>query len=349
MLDLARLRVLREVGRHGSFSAAAAALSYTQPAVSRQIATLEREIGATLVERNPRGVRLTEAGEVLVGHVEAVLVRLEDAEAEVRAIGELRAGRLRMSAFPTAAATIAPLAIAAFRRSHPDVTLTLTMAEPAEALPMLACGELDIALSLGGTDDALTTGIVSCPLFEDPMYIALPATHRLADCPEVRLGDFRDEAWMLGTTHSCPDSRIFARACRAAGFEPRLIFENDDYAAIAGFVAAGVGIAMIPDLAATSVRGDIVLRGLGPDGPVRTIQAATRDNGYQSPATRAMLDTLIEVSATWVAARSPASRPEPAVSAVPDVPAVSADQRRAANSSSPSSSAPNRRLAMSRK
>jgi DNA-binding transcriptional LysR family regulator len=307
MLDLNRLRVLREVGRHGSFSAAAAALTYTQPAISRQIATLEREIGATLVERHPRGVRLTDAGEALVVHIEAILARLADAEAEVRAIGELRGGRVRMAAFPTVAATIAPLAIAAFRHAYPDVTLTLTMTEPADALPKLISGELDIALSLDGIDDALTVGIESLWLLDDPMYVALPASHPLATRRKIRLSDFRDEEWMLGTTDSCPDGRLFAAACRSAGFEPNLTFENDDYPAIAGFVAAGVGIAMIPDLAATNVRQDIVLRSLGPDGPVRQIVAATRANGYRSPAAKAMLDTLVQASATWVASRARAT------------------------------------------
>ncbi|MEA2298480.1 MAG: hypothetical protein QOF77_1416 [Solirubrobacteraceae bacterium] len=304
MLDLNRLRVLREVGRQGSFSAAAAALAYTQPAISRQIATLERELGATLVERNPRGVRLTEAGEALVVHTEAILARMADAEDEVRAIGEVRGGRLRMAAFPTAAATVAPLAIAAFRRAHPEVKLSLTMAEPADALPELLCGELDLALSLAGMDDALTAGIDRLFLFEDPMYIALPASHPLAGRRRIGLTDFRHEEWMLGTTDRCPDARLFADACREAGFEPKLTFQNDDYAAIQGFVAAGVGIAMIPDLATTSVREDIVLRSLGPRGPVRRIVAATKAGGYRSPAAQAMLEILVAASATWVDSRS---------------------------------------------
>jgi molybdate transport repressor ModE-like protein len=308
MLDLNRLRVLREVGRHGSFSAAATAMAYTQPAISRQIATLEREIGATLVERNPRGARLTDAGRALVVHIDAILARLADAEAEVKAIGELKGGRLRMSAFPTVAATIAPLAIAAFRRSYPEVTLTLTMAEPADALPRLACGELDIVMSLVGIDDVLNAGVDRLRLFDDPMHIALPVTHPLASCREVSLSDFAGEEWMLGTSDTCPDGRLFAKACRAVGFEPNVTFESDDYPAIAGFVAAGVGIAMIPDLAATSIRGDIVLRSLGPGGPVREIAAATKAGGYRSPATQAMLDTLVGVSAEWVASRAEAAR-----------------------------------------
>lgn len=305
MLDLNRLVVLREVGRQRSFSGAAAALAYTQPAISRQIATLEREVGATLVDRSP--VRLTDAGEALVAHAEAILARLADAEAEVRAIGELRGGRLRMASFQTAAATVAPLAIAAFRRAHPDVKLSLTMAEPADALPELLCGELDIALSLDGMDDALTTGVDRLHLFDDPMYVALPVTHPLARRPQVRIGDFCEEEWMLGTTDRCPDARLFADACRTAGFEPKLTFQNDDYAAIAGFVAAGVGIAMIPDLASTHMRDDIVLRDLGPDAPVRRIVAATKAGGYRSPATKAMLETLVEVSTAWTASRAGAA------------------------------------------
>lgn len=308
MLDLNRLRVLREVGRQGSFSAAAAALSYTQPAISRQVATLEREVGATLVERNPRGVRLTDAGAALTAHTDAILALLADAEAEVRAIGELRGGRLRMAAFPTAAATLAPLAIAAYRRAHPDVTLSLTMAEPADALPMLMSGELDVALSLDGMDDALTAGIDRLWLFDDPMYIALPESHPLAGRRRIRLEDFREEEWMLGTTDRCPDARLFARACQDAGFAPKLTFQNDDYAAIAGFVAAGVGVAMIPDLATASVRDDIVLRCLEPAGPVRRIIAATRAGCYRSPAALAMLEILVEASATWVASRSAEGR-----------------------------------------
>jgi DNA-binding transcriptional LysR family regulator len=153
-------------------------------------------------------------------------------------------------------------------------------------------------------EDALTAGVDRLLLFDDPMYIALPATHPLATRRAIKLSDFRDEEWMLGTTSSCPDGRLFAAACRAAGFEPKLTFENDDYAAIAGFVAAGVGIAMIPDLASPSVRDDIVLRSLGPSGPVRQIVAATKANGYRSPAIGAMLDTLVDASATWVGSRS---------------------------------------------
>ena len=135
MLDVRRMRVLREVAQRGSFSAAAEALSFTQSAVSQQIAALEREAGTTLVERSVRGIRLTDAGRALVRHTEAILGRLAEAEAELEAIAGLRGGRLRMASFESAGATLMPLAIATFRERHPAVELSLSLAEPMESVP----------------------------------------------------------------------------------------------------------------------------------------------------------------------------------------------------------------------
>src|SRR5919204_1677404 len=146
MLDVRRMRVLREVAQRGSFSAAADALAYTQSAVSQQIAALEREAGARLVERNARGVRLTDAGRALVAHADAILARLADAEAELEAIAGLRGGRLRLASFPSAGATLMPEAIARFSKRHPAVELSLAEAEPDESLPRLKAGELDLIL-----------------------------------------------------------------------------------------------------------------------------------------------------------------------------------------------------------
>src|ERR687888_2709543 len=159
MLDVRRMRVLREVAVRGSFSAAAGALSFTQSAVSQQIAALEREAGTTLVQRNARGVRLTAAGEAVVRHAEAIMARLAEAEAELEAIAGLRGGRLRMASFESAGATLMPLAIAAFRELHPAVELSMAMAEPEESIPLLKSGELDLAVvfDAGGapTDDGI--------------------------------------------------------------------------------------------------------------------------------------------------------------------------------------------------
>src|SRR3954453_16058337 len=161
MLDVRRLRVLRAVAQHGSFSAAAESLSYTQSAVSQQIAALEREAGTLLVQRNPRGVRLTDAGAALLRHTEVILSRLADAEAELEAIAGLRSGRLRLAAFPSAGATLVPLAIAHFRERHPDIELTVKQLEPEDSLPLLKMGELDIALTIEPNSHDETEGLDS--------------------------------------------------------------------------------------------------------------------------------------------------------------------------------------------
>ena len=130
------------------------------------------------------------------------------------------------------------------------------------------------------------------------MYVALPVGHRLAERPKLRLRDLADEPWMLGTTATCPDSKMFKQACLAAGFAPTIAFENDDYNALLGFVAAGVGVAMIPDLAVRSGRDDVVIRSLGAGGPIRKVSAAL-PAGYRAPATEAMLEVLLAVGREW--------------------------------------------------
>jgi DNA-binding transcriptional LysR family regulator len=297
MLDVRRLRVLREVASHGSFSAAAEALSYTQSAVSQQIAALEREAGSRLVERSARGVRMTDAGRALVCHADAILARLADAEDELHAIAGLRGGRLRLAAFPSACSTLMPLAVARFRERHPGVDLSLHPAEPEDGLRMLRTGEADIALSIEATFAAPgPSDIDTVTLLDDPMYIMVHRDHPMAGRARLRLADLADDSWMVGTTGTCPDVSIFLRACQAAGFEPRIAFNLDDYHAIQGFVAAGMGVSFIPDLALVAVRDDVVVRSLGARPPVRRIVATTLSDAFRSPAKQAMLDVLADVS-----------------------------------------------------
>jgi DNA-binding transcriptional LysR family regulator len=287
MLDVKRLQVLCAVARHGSFSAAAAALGYTQPAISRQIATLEAEAGAQLVRRVPQGAVMTDAGRLLVSHGNAVLGRLGEAQA-----------------------------IVSFRARHPAVDLSVTMSDPVDSLPRLRAGELDMAMShdpLWMEDDGI--GLEFVHLFDDPMYVALPAGHALSDVPRLRLQDFASEPWMLGTTAACPDSRLFHRACREAGFEPRIALQNDDYSAVLGFVAAGFGVALIPELVTRMIRDDVVIRALDPAPPSRPILVAV-NAGYRPPAVAAMLVVLHAVAADWVAARPPLAA-EVALGALP--------------------------------
>jgi DNA-binding transcriptional LysR family regulator len=306
MLNVARLRVLTEVAYRGSFSAAAEALSYSQSAVSQQIAALEAETGMALLERHPRGVSLTAAGQTLVGHAEGILARLEAAEASLSDIAGLRGGRLRMASFPTAGATLMPLAIATFRASYPDVELTLAEGEPEEIAPRLRAGELDLALLFefdGATP--LQEGTTRTELLEDPMYLALPAEHPLAGKRELRLQDLAEEAWVQ-TSRSSPCALHVVRSCHAAGFEPNVAFESDDYQTVQGLVAAGVGVALIPELALSIVREDIAIRALSPSPPVRQVIAAAPEGARLVPAAPAMLGILEHAAARLTHSGRPA-------------------------------------------
>jgi len=304
MLDVKRLKVLKEVAERGSFSAAAESLSYTQPAVSQQIAALEREAGTTLVERGARGVRLTEAGRALVEHSEAILARLAAAEAELDAIAGLRGGRLRLASFPTAGATLMPLAIARFSAAHPGVELSLVEAEPEESLPRLKAGELDVALTFeydnlpGSVFRPGDDGVEMQVLLEDRMYAALPCGHPLAAKRRLRLADLSGEAWVQGDmAEVC--GLMHLNACRKAGFEPRVAFESDDYNVIQGLVAAGVAVSLLPELALTNLRDDIVIRDLGRDAPLRRIAAAALAGRHRAPAAAAMLEILNEAAVEY--------------------------------------------------
>jgi len=306
MLDSRRLRVLCEVARHGSFSAAAEALGYTQPAVSRQIAALEAEVGAVLVRRVPQGAVLTDAGRLLSERGAAVLSYLQDMEEELRALLGLEGGTLRLATVASAAGSIVPRAVALFRDHHPEVELTVEMYDPDESIPRLRAGEFDLALSHDPRDDperrdqADDLDVVT--LFDDPMYVALPAGHALCAAAGLSMANFSSEPWMLATGRTCPDARLFMRACHDAGFEPRIAFQNDDYGAILGFVAAGVGVALVPDMVTRAVRGDVVIRELEPAPPPRPISVIL-PSGYRSPAAAAMLEVLRDVAQAWVSDR----------------------------------------------
>src|SRR5579863_894128 len=293
MLNLNRLRILVEVASAGSFSAAADSLSYTQSAVSQQIAALEAETGVTLLERLPRGVRLTPAGQVLLEYAEGILARLHAAEAEMAAIAGLRGGQLRMASFPTAGATLMPLAIAIFRAQHPEVELTLAEGEPEDIAPRLSAGEFDLALlfEFEGTSESLGPELSRLSLFEDPMFLALPADHALAQRPALRLEDLRTEAW-IQTSAASACARHVVRSCHAAGFEPIVSFESDDYQTVQGLVAAGVGVSLIPKLALSGSRDDIAIRALSPRNPVREVIAATPEGTRLTAAAAAMRQIL---------------------------------------------------------
>jgi len=302
MFDVKQLRVLKAVSEHGSFSAAADALSYTQPAISQQIAALEKRAGTTLVDRGSRGVRLTDAGRTLVEHAEVVISRLVAAEAELEAIAGIRGGRVRLSSFPTAGASLLPPAVAEFTRRHPEVELNFVEREPEDASASLRAAELEIGIVFEYSEmkqpefDRMYEGIELHHLVDDPMYLALPRDHPLAAKPRVRLNDVADETWIQESgAHSWCGS-FHEAVCTDAGFQPNVGFRSDDYNVVQGLIAAGVGISLLPGLALTNLREDIVVRSLGKGAPARKIAAATLAGRYRSPATEAMLEILSEVA-----------------------------------------------------
>jgi DNA-binding transcriptional LysR family regulator len=274
MLNLSRLKVLQEVIGRGSFSAAAESLSYTQSAVSQAIARLEAETGATLVIRDRKGVRPTAAGATLVEHAEAIFAQ-----------------------FPSAGATLMPLAVATFRERHPDVELTLAEGEPEEIAPRLRAGEFDLALlfDFPGVRERAAAGLRSLTLLQDPMHVVLPAEHPLAFKSDLTLADLRDEQWVQ-TSASSPCARHVVRSCVAAGFEPHVTFESDDYETVQGLVAAGVGVALIPRLALSRVHPGIVARALSPHSPERKVVAATSSGPGVAPAAKTMVKVLADVA-----------------------------------------------------
>ncbi len=292
MLDVKRLRILREVVSHGSFSGAADALYLSQSAVSQQIATLEREVGMTLVERTREGTKATDAGRVLVEHADAAIARLDEAERELAAIAGLEGGEVRIASFPSASATLLTLGVSDFVSRHPKVKLTVADAEPEVSVPRLRAGELDLAITFDypQVPEPEDRDLERTLLLTESMHVALPITHPLASQMRVKMADLSEEDWLSG---GCPSSCgiIVKRVCRDAGFEPRIGFESDDYHVLQGFIAAGLGVTLLPDLALPTMRSDVVVRPTDPPAPMRRVWATTRRT--RSAATDAMLGALV--------------------------------------------------------
>jgi DNA-binding transcriptional LysR family regulator len=295
-MDLHRLRILCEVADGGSLSAAASALSYSTSSVSEQMSVLEREAGLPLLERGPRGVRLTDAGELAVARARGLLAGAAALRADLDDLAGLRAGRVRIGAFPTAGARLVPRAVAAFRVRHPDVGLELTEADPDDALALLAARELDMALVY--RFEAYEPALDGVELLTDELRVVLPAGHRLVRRRHVDLGDLASEPWVQGVRHGST-LNILPAACRAVGFEPRIAFRTDDITALQGFVAAGLGVALISQLALPLARDDLAARPLRPVLS-RRVSAVLPGAVARPPAVEAMLEMLAITSAELV-------------------------------------------------
>jgi DNA-binding transcriptional LysR family regulator len=309
MFELRHLQVFREVARLGSLSAAADSLAYSQPAVSQQMTALERRAGVPLLERTTRGVRLTQAGEALLRHAETILAEQTLAERELEAIASLRGGRVRMASFPTAGAALVPSTVALFSARYPDVELSVVEAEPEEAVPLLRAGELDIAIVATAPGESegfgdLYDGVDVHHLLDEPRWALLPPKHRLARRKRLRLQDLTGEVRVeLARTPRRHRHIYLAPGPEPGPGEPRIAFRSDEFNIVQGLVAAGAGIAVVPELALTNLRADITIRNLGRSAPMRAVAAATRAGAHQSPATSALLELLPEVAERHLANR----------------------------------------------
>jgi DNA-binding transcriptional LysR family regulator len=286
MLRTDRMRVLREVARQGSFSAAADALHLTQPAVSRHVAKLERETGMRLVDRLPGRLRLTDAGRTLVEHAETVMAALTAAERSLDALRGAQAGSLRIASFPSAAATLVAGALRALHREHPDVEVGFVDAQSDEALEVVRAGEADVALAFGpATGDP--AGLRLLALLSDRLQAALPAAHPLAARKRLHLHELRDEGWIVGTT-----ATLIVDACRRAGFEPRIVARTDQQNAGHAFVAAGLGVSLVTSLRLVHPAHRLAVVPLADPGVERRVYAATLDAAPMAPPTARFLALL---------------------------------------------------------
>lgn len=296
MIDVRRLRVLHAVSEHGSVTAAAAALGYSAPAVSQQIAALERETGVTLTERAGRGIGLTPAADILVAHAAALLTQLEAAEADIAALRDQVAGRVTAAAFPSAAATLVAAAWAKLAGAAPHVSLEVEAMEPEESLPAVRNGDFDIAVA--HEYDVLPRPLD--PLFErreflkDPVLVAVPA-----DYPGDGPADLRDLGGrpFLAPRRNTSCAEMIQRACARAGFVPRVAGRANDFHVLLSLVAAGAGVTLVPQMAAGRVPSGVRL--LPAAEPVtRKVFAVSRRGGDRKPAVRVVLDVLAAQAAT---------------------------------------------------
>ncbi|MEU0372917.1 LysR family transcriptional regulator [Streptomyces sp. NPDC006283] len=290
MLDLRRMQVLRAVVTSGSVTAAAAHLGYTPSAVSQQVAALEKEAGIALLERVGRGVRPTAAGRLLTERTAVISQNIAEAETALADLRAGRTGRLTISYFTSVGPTLVAPALARLRREHPDVQTDLRLIDPEEPLAGVEQGDADLAIVVRPRN-AGRQGIHLVHLLDDAYVAALPAGHPLAAQRVLDLADLAGEPW-IGSEPPGPCLDVMLEACAAAGFSPNFVARSEDYATALGFVAAGLGVGLVPRLGAAGRRTGVALRRVRRPEPVRTIHAAVREGTLTQPALRTLLHAL---------------------------------------------------------
>lgn len=268
--------MLEAVVRHGSLTAAAATMSYTTSAVSQQITALERDIGLPLLVRGPSGARPTPAGEKLLEHAAHILAAIEAAEQDLARLAEAGPHLLRVASFSSAASAILPRVMARFRAAYPRTDLQLVSADPEEGVALLGNNGAEAAVitEVPGERPEFPD-LFTAPVYDDEFFVVLPRHHRLATCREVPLEALADADWVVSSaTGTCPDTRVFRKACNSAGFAPSVTYRSQDYSTVQGMVAANLGVSMVPSLAAGTVRNDVAVRRVAGTRPLRRISLA---------------------------------------------------------------------------
>ncbi|MGW4441898.1 LysR family transcriptional regulator [Streptomyces sp. NPDC004682] len=294
MIEARRLHILRAVADHRTVTAAAAALYLTPSAVSQQLTALEQETGHRLVDRSAKGVRLTPAGEILLGHTNLVLAQLERAEAELAAYGKGEAGTVTLAAFATGIAGVVAPAVTRLARSAPGIGIRVQDAEGDESLRMLLDRQVDVAVTVEyrGAPPADDPRLTHVPLYAEPFDAVVPVAHRFADAPVIPLADLAKDPW-IGPYPGNPCHDVVVLACESAGFQPRLEHSSDDFRAVVALASADAGVALVPR---SALRGmdltGVVVRPVDGVAPTRRVFAAVRRGAEDHPLIRPVLDAL---------------------------------------------------------
>ncbi|HEY2060350.1 MAG TPA: LysR family transcriptional regulator [Amycolatopsis sp.] len=296
MLDVRRMQVLRAVVTSGSITAAARNLGYTPSAISQQLSTLEREAGTELLERVGRGVRPTPAGTLLCEHAETLSAELARAETALTELKEGRTGKLAIRYFATAGASVVPHAVAAVRREHPGVWIDLKLVEPEDPLPEVESGRADVAIVVFPRSNPPAKGIELLHLLDDPYRAVLPRAHPLARKRMVALADLADEPWVGVDPIPGMCREILDSACASAGFSPNVVVESEDYQTAQGFIAAGLGVGLVPELGLGTPHPGVVVRRIRNPEPCRLIYAAVTARAAGSPAVRTLIAAMREAA-----------------------------------------------------
>ncbi|MGI5521587.1 LysR family transcriptional regulator [Micromonospora sp. CA-259024] len=295
MLDVRRMQVLRAVVTSGSVTAAAAHLGYTPSAVSQQVAALEKEAGIALLERVGRGVQPTAAGRLLTRHAAIISQHVAEAETALADLRAGRTGRLTIRYFASVGPTLLAPALARLRREHPSVTIDARVTDPDDPLPTVEQGNADLAIVVRRPHDESHRGIRAVHLLDDAYQAVLPTGHPLARQRVIDLADLAGEPW-VGSEPPGPCLEPITDACAAAGFSPDIVAKSEDYATAQGFVAAGLGVSLIPRLGLGTRHPGVTIRQVRRPAPIRTIYAVVREISLAQPALGALIDALMDAT-----------------------------------------------------